>query len=368
MHERIAVFLPSLAGGGAEKSMLVLAHALARRGFAVDLVLAQAKGPYLAEVGDKLRLIDLKASRVLFSLPALIRYLRQERPAALLSSLDYANVVALWARRLAGIPDKVVVNDQNTLSIVSKQSSQLRQRLVPLLVKHFYPWSDRIVGNSRGVAEDLQQITGLPEKQIQIIYNPVVTPDMREKTRVFPDHPWLQNSDVPVLLAIGRLTAQKDFATLLRAVAQVQRMQPCRLIILGEGPDRAELEALVGELRLGSSVSLPGFVKNPYAYLARASLFVLSSRWEGLPTVLIEALACGVPVIATDCPSGPREILADGRYGTLVPMQDATALAEAIRQGLNGHIARPPAESWQPYELQTIVDQYSKILAEARHA
>lgn len=363
MHRRVAIFLPSLAGGGAEKSMLRLANGLANRDLAVDLVLARASGPYLASVPDRVRVVDLKARRVLLCLPTLVRYLRSEHPDALLSSLDYANVIALWAGRLAVFQGKVVVNEQSTISQTARYSRQWRQRVMPRLVKMFYPWADSITAVSNGVADDLRRITGLPARRIKVICNPVVTPELREKTRDCPDHPWLKPGQPPVLLAVGRLTSMKAFPTLIRAFAQVQRTHMIRLIILGEGPDRKALETLIQELNLSEAVSLPGFVENPYAYMARASLFVLSSRGgEGLPTVMIEALFCGVPVVATDCPSGPREILADGKYGELVPMQDVPALARAINLSLEGNNPRPPEESWQPYELENIVDQYLRIL------
>lgn len=365
MKQRIAIFLPSLVGGGAEKSMLRLANGLADRGYAVDLVLSQAKGPYLPLVSPRVRVVDLKAARVFFSLPGLVNYLRRERPEALLSSLDYANVIALWARRLSGVPLKVAVNEQNTISITAQHSKQRRQQIIPRLVRWFYPWADCIIGNSQGVAEDLCQITGLPKDQIKVLYNPVVTPELSQKAQVCPYHPWFEAGQPPVLLAVGRLTAQKDFPTLIEAFALVRETYPARLMILGEGPDRADLEALVKRLQLEEDVSLPGFVDNPYAFMARAALFVLSSRWEGLPTVLIEALSCGVPVIATDCPSGPREILADERYGALVPMQNAPALARRIRMALEGNIPQPCPESWQPFELENITDQYARILVGA---
>jgi glycosyltransferase involved in cell wall biosynthesis len=364
-QKRLAIFLPSLAGGGAEKSMLRLAAGIAGRGYPVDLVLAQAKGPYrayLAALPELVRVVDLKASRVLLSLPALAGYLWRAHPDALLSTLDYANVVAVWARCLARTPKRVAVNEQNTISLTSQHSAQFRQRIVPRLVKHFYPSADYVIGNSQGVAEDLGQITGLPHSQIQTIYNPVVTPELAEKVKASPNHPWFENEKTPVVLAVGRLTAQKDFPTLIRAFAQVRQGQPVCLVILGEGPDRLSLESLIKELCMEEDVQLPGFVENPYAYMSRASLFVLSSRWEGLPTVLIEALYCGVPVISTDCPSGPREILANGKYGALVPVESPTVLAETIKMALAGHTPRPTPESWQPYELETVVDQYINIL------
>ncbi len=367
MHKRLAIFLPSLAGGGAEKSMIRLAIGIADRGYPVDLVLARAEGPYrtyLTTLPECLQVVDLKAPRVLLSIPALTSYLRRTRPDALLSTLDYANVAALWARYLARSPRKVAVNEQNTISLTSQHSSQYRQRLVPRLVKHFYPWADHVIGNSQGVAQDLSKITGLPQSQIQIIYNPVVTTELQEKAKASPKHPWLETGQPPVVLAVGRLMMQKDFPTLIQAFADVRRATPARLLILGEGPDRPALETLIRNLNLEKDVSLLGFVENPYAYMSRASLFVLSSRWEGLPTVLIEALYCGVPVISTDCPSGPREILADGQYGRLVPMQDPVSLAEGIKLGLAGRTPLPSKDSWRPYELNTIVEQYIKILIE----
>lgn len=362
MKPRLAIFLPSLSGGGAERAMLNLAHGLAEYGCAVDLVLAQAKGPYLSDVHDSVRIVDLKALRVLTSLPALTRYLRREQPKALVSSLDFASIVALWARRLAGIPIRMLINEQNTISISAHKSIRRRERVVPRLAKRFYPWADYVTGNSRGVADDLSQVTGLPRERIRVLYNPVVTPELQKKARMSLNHPWFEDGQLPVVLAVGRLTKQKDFPTLIRAFAQVHQARPARLLILGEGSERPALEALVNQLGLNDDVAMPGFVENPYPYMRRASLYVLPSRWEGLPTVLIEALYCGPPVIATDCPSGPREILADGRHGLLVPVGDVKALARAIESGLAGKASPPTDESWHPYSLEVVVDQYISLL------
>ena len=359
---KLAIFLPSLSGGGAERSMLNLAHGVAERGYPVDLVLAQAKGPYLSLVHKDVRIVDLKASRVLASLPALAGYLKKERPKALISALNYANVVAVWARSLAGVPTKVLVNEQNTVSISAFNSAKRRQRMVPYFMKYFYPWADYIIGNSQGVAEDLSEVTGLPPQRIDILYNPVVTPEVQEKVHAPLHHPWFEPGQPPVILAVGRLTKQKDFPTLIQAFAQVLKNRSARLMILGEGVDRPKLESLVKELSLEEHVSLPGFVENPYAYMKRASLYVLSSRWEGLPTVLIEALYCGRPIVATDCPSGPREILAGGQYGVLVPVGDVAALSRAIEAGLAGETPLPTKESWHPYSLEAVSDQYIDLL------
>ena len=312
-----------------------------------------------------MRVVDLKASRVLASLPALVRYLRRKQPQAMLSAMGYANIVALWARRLAGVPTRVVVSERNTLSSSVQHASSWRGRLMPHLIRRFYPLADGIVAVSKGVADDLAQVTGIPREHIQVIYNPVVTPELQEKAQAPLEHPWFAPGESPVLLAVGRLTAQKDFPTLIHAFAQVRRACSVRLLILGDGEERPALEAIVRRLGLERDVSLPGWVSNPYAYMARASLFVLSSRWEGLPGVLIEAMYCGMLLIATDCPSGPREILRNGQYGHLVPVGDVAALALAIESALAGKRPGLTRESWRPFELETVVTQYINLLLES---
>jgi glycosyltransferase involved in cell wall biosynthesis len=365
-QKRFALFIPALYGGGAERATLNLATGLAGQGHAVDLVLAQAEGAYLAQVPRSVRLVILKtrrlrALRTLASLPALVRYLQRERPDALLSTL-HGNIVALWARRLAGIPQRVVISEQNTFSCGNQQTPRRYSLLMPRLVTRFYPWADGIVAVSEGAADDLAHATGVPRGRIQVIYNPIVTPDLAAQAKAPLEHAWFEPGEPPVILAVGRLTAQKDFGTLIRAFAWVRNARPARLLILGQGEERETLERLVRQLSLEQDVSMPGFVTNPYAFMAHAALFVLSSRWEGLPTVLVEALYCGAPLIATDCPSGPREILRDGLYGRLVPVEDAAALARTIGAALDNKAPHPPRESWRSFELETVVNQYLSML------
>ena len=359
--KKLAIFLPALGGGGAERVMLKVAQGMVGRGYSVDLVLTQVAGPYLAEVPHSVRLVDLKASRVLSSLPSLVRYLRRERPDTLLSGL-YANVMALWARSLARVPTRVVVSEHNTLSLAVRQATDLRVRLAPQLIKRFYRRADGIIAVSAGVADDLSRVTGIPRHLIQVIFNPIITPDLRVKSQAPLDHPWFNPGEPPVILAAGRLTAQKDFPTLIKAFALIQEGRKARLLILGEGKERPAIEALVKQLGLEEDVSLPGFVVNPYPYMVRAPVFVLSSRWEGLPTVLVEAMFCGALIISTDCPSGPREILRDGLYGQLVPVGDPVKMAKAIENGLAGKMPHPPEECWKPFELDRVTDQYINIL------
>jgi len=360
---KLALFLPSLRGGGAERVMVNLARGFVERGLQVDLVLARAEGPYLSQVPKEVRVVDLGAQRVLHSLPGLVRYLREERPQAMLSALNHANIVAIWAKLLARVKTRLVVSERTTLSRSTENASSIRVKFIPFLVKAFYPYADVVVAVSRGVAEDLIARIGLTAEKIKVIYNPVVTPELFTKAEEPLDHPWFRPGEPPVILGVGRLTKPKDFPTLIRAFALVRKERPARLMILGEGEERPNLEALVRELGLEEDVALPGFVENPYKYMKRAAVFVLSSRWEGLPTVLIEAMALGTPVVATDCPSGPAEILEGGKWGRLVPVGDINALSESILAALEGaHPAKGVGSSLSTFTLESVIEQYLVVL------
>ncbi len=360
---KLAIFMPELFGAGGQRSMLNLAHGIAALGYPLDLVLVKAKGEFLSEVREPVRVVDLKASRALTSAPALVRYLRSERPEAMLSVFGFLNVVALPAWRLSRVKTRLFVCEQNTVSMEAGNASSWGTRVTPRLMRHLYRWANGVVVVSQGVRDDMVQLTGLPRRHITVIYNPsVVGNEIQEKASEPLVHPWFEPDQPPVLVAVGRLQPQKDYPMLLQAFAQVRRTRPARLMILGEGKERPKLEALIKELDLGEDVSLPGFVMNPYAYMARASLFVLSSRWEGLPTVVIEALCCGTPVVSTDCPSGPREILRNGKYGQLVAVGDAEAFAQATIAALENPPLKPPLESWRPYDLDVIVHHYLDLL------
>lgn len=359
----LALFLPALVGGGAERVTLNLAEGFVRRGLAVDLVLVARVGELKDRVPDGVRVVDLGSSRALLSIPALAGYLRRERPAALISALNYANLVALWARALAGTRTPTLVVVHNHLSAEVANASSWRSRLLPALMRAGYRRADAVAAVSAGVADDLAATLGLARERVRVLYNPVVSRATLARAEEDPGDPWLRQDAPPVIVGVGRLTPQKDFPLLLRAFARVRRRRPCRLLILGEGERRSELEALAEELGVAADVRLPGFVANPYAVLRRAAAFALSSRWEGLPTVVIEALAVGAPVVATDCESGPREILAGGRYGQLVPVGDEAALAGALERALAGEAPRvDAAEASRPYTFDAAVDAYLALL------
>ncbi|MEA5527544.1 glycosyltransferase [Nodularia spumigena] len=361
--KKITLFLPSLRGGGAERIMVYLANGFAQRGFAVDLVLVKAEGPYLPLVSAQVRVIDLNCPRVLASLPSLIRYLKTEKPHAILSTLDHANVIAIIARALTRGSQKIAVRVANNISTSKRHTKSIRARLTAGLVKYTYNWVDQVIAVSQGVAEDLVKSHNIPHNQVTTIYNPAITPQLLDKIQEPFKHPWFAPEKPPVILGVGRLTAQKDFTTLIRAFAHLNQRHSARLMILGEGEDRAKLESLVKTLDLEQQVSLPGFVDNPFPYMKQASVFVLSSCFEGMPNALLQAMACGTPVVSTDCPSGPREILEDGKWGQLVPVGDVEAMAEAILASLQGETQRPSREILESrFGLDTIVDQYLSIL------
>lgn len=362
MSNTLAIFLPSLRGGGAERVMLLLAQGFAEQGISVDMVLAKAEGPYLKQVPDTVRVVDLNASRVLTSLPGLVRYLRRERPSAVLSALDHANIIAIIARRIARISARVVVSVHSTISISSKESGTTWGRLMPLFMRWHYPSADTIVAISRSVADDLAPLIRIPKEEIHVIYNPVVSPELFVRVGQPVTHPWFLSKAFPIVIAVGRLTKAKDFPTLLRAFALVKSHCDAKLVILGEGEERGRLEEMIKSLNLQDDVDMPGFVDNPYAYMKRANLFVLSSQWEGLGMVLIEAMACGTPVVATDCLSGPREILEDGKWGKLVPVGDSKALAEAILDTLRNPSDTDPSVRARDFSVERAVREYANVL------
>jgi glycosyltransferase involved in cell wall biosynthesis len=358
---RIAFFLPKLSGGGAERVMLNLAGGVLGRDRPVDVVAASTEGAYASYVPWGARLVDLGAPRVLRALSPLVRYLRTQRPIAMISSSSHGNPIALLANRLARVPTKSIVTVHNSRSD-GRTARTLRGRLLPYVLRLSYPWADAVVAVSHGVAQNVAGATGLPQDRVKVIYNPVITPDLLTNARAPVDHAWFAPGAPPVVLAVGRLTWEKDFPTLLRAFALIRQPRPARLLILGEGPERAALEAMVADLGLGEHVALPGWVSNPYTYMAHAAVFVLSSESEGLPTALIEAIAAGTPVVATDCVSGPREILQNGRHGRLVPVGEPGALAEAVLDVLETPQQPVAPEVWKPFSLDVAVDRYLELV------
>nr|WP_277818372.1 glycosyltransferase [Gemmobacter straminiformis] len=359
---KLSLVLPDFGGGGAERIMVTLANAFAARGFDTTMIAGQAKGPCLADLSAGVRLLDLDVPRFGRAIPALVRHFRTDRPDAVLSALTHANLATLVAARLARGAPRIVVAEHNSITMMLASGSRAKRAAKRALARLLYPRAACVTFVSRAMQDEFAAALALPADRRRTIYNPLPLGHLRDMAATPPRHPWLRDRTTPVLVAAGRLAPQKDFPTLLRAFALLAQTSPARLVIFGEGPDRPALQAQVNDLGLGARVSLPGFVPSLPVELAAADLFVLSSRWEGLPGVLLESLAVGTPVVATDCPTGPDEILEQGRWGRLVPVGDAPALAEAIRESLARPL--PPASDAMLARFDTdhIIDQYLSVL------
>ncbi len=364
--KHLAIFLPTLVGGGAERVMMNLAEGFIRRNFQVDFLLAQREGAFVEEFPTNINLIELnkkqfKFGRSILSLPALAKYLSTEQPDVLLTGL-HANIIAIWAKRISKARVKVVITEHNNLSIAQKTKDLWFRIVSSVLIKNFYLKADHIIAVSKGVARDLSAYANIPLDKIDVIYNPIITSNLLEKVIEPLEHPWFKEGQPPVILAAGRLSEQKDFSTLLKAFVIVKDKIHSRLLIIGEGPERNKLESIIKEFGLEDDVSLPGFIHNPYPIMKKAAAFALSSRWEGLPTVLVEALYCGTPIVSTDCQSGPVEILQNGKFGHLVPVGDHISLANKLIEVLRNPPPKPPVESWKIFETEFVLDQYEQLI------
>ena len=375
---KCAIYIRTIKSAqGTERVSANIALGLADRGHSVDFLLevgdgwlverlaehpninvinlGEVRGPLLLHRGLQLRVL---LKNLLSSLPggggdscsgrllrmmthedppllALLRYIRGERPASVMSFLNYQNLALLLVAPLAGTDTRYVVNVRNHITTSAKYGKSKWMRSVPRVMQRFFPRADLILSPSQGVADDVQEITGLPAARFRVIHNPVYRPEITQLAAEMPAHPWFEGDGPPVIIAAGKLKPQKDFDTLLRAFALVRAERPARLVILGRGPGEQALLDLAAELGIAGDFQLPGHVRNPYAFFSHAGLFVLSSAWEGLPNVLIEALSCGCPVVSTHCPSGPVEILDGGRVGRLVPVGDVQQMARAILDTLD---------------------------------
>lgn len=361
--ERIALFVADLEGGGAERVMVTLANSFQSAGYAVDLVLQRATGPYLKEVGEGVRIVDLKAARSVFSLLPLIRYLRTTRPNTMLSVFATASIIAVLARIIARVPVRLVIRESSTASVDDGHNRGMRSKMITLLRRKAYQRVNHVVAPSMGVAEDLIMHVGVHRARISVISNPL---DI-QRIQALASEPVEQMQSLfissQVVLGVGRLIPPKDFTTLIRAFGRACKARNAVLLLLGEGEERNQLSRLVSELGLSERVFMIGFVGNPFAYMKQAGVFVLSSRYEGLPNAMLQALALGTPVVATDCPSGPREILEGDRWGRLVPVGDVDAMAEAIVAGLTGRLSSPPISLIRErYGMEEITKQYLDVL------
>ena len=371
----VALFLPTACDdGGTERAMICLANGFSLQGLTVDLLVVSTEGPFLKDVSETVRIVNLRPVRgwVHYQKPycfyyfqlisQLATYLRRIRPRCLLSALNLYNFIAIFAHIFALSSTRLYVSERTSVSKVAWPGKAFFQRILPLMLNCLYRRADRVLAVSEGVANDLVQFAKLKRDSICIIYNPVPVDFIAAEAKRPLTHPWFAPGQPPVLLGVGHLCVAKDFSNLLHAFALVRNKRPVRLVILGEGELRAELEALARELKVADDVTFPGFVVNPYAWMHRAAVFILSSRYEGLSNALLEAMASGTSVVSTDCPSGSAEILEDGKWGCLVSIECPTALAQAIMETLDTPKTVDVTERARDFNVEKSVLGYMAVM------
>ena len=359
----VAMFLPSLDGGGAERVFVDLANEFSALGLRIDLVLASASGPYLDEVDPSVKIVDLGAPRVARALPGLVSYLRKQRPEVLISGLEHANVVAALAVFVARVGIRYIVSVRSVPAAVHRETPSLRGRLLLKLSRAIYRFADAIIANSRAAAAEIARAQPAVSGKLHVIYNPLNLALLQRLGDERLDHPWLAAGVPPVVLSVGSLTRLKDFPTLLKAVATLRTTgRECRLVILGEGPERGDLEALARDVGLQEALYMPGFVRNPFSWMRHAAAFVSSSLTEGCPNALMQALACGTAVVATDCDGGSADILERGRWGRLVKVGDECAMAAALSDVLSASEHPDVRSRAAEFGLRRVALEYLAVL------
>lgn len=359
--KKVALYIPSMNGGGAERVMLALANGLAEKDILVDLVLNKVEGSYLKHASSKVNVVNLNTSRVINGIVPLAKYLSKEKPDVILSAMNYVNIATVLAQLISRSKTKVVLSEHGNLTESKKNLSKIKGAVITSLMRWTYRKADCIVAVSNGVADALSNELKINRSKITTIYNPIFSEALVERSKESISHAWAKKSAPPLILGVGRLTLQKDFKTLIHAFKQVREKNNCNLIILGEGELRVELEQLINSLDLNDNAKLLGFVDNPYAWMSHADLFVLSSIYEGFGNVIVEAMACGTPVVSTDCPSGPTEILEGGLWGDLVSPGNPDLLAKAIIHSLDNPVQKDVKTRAEFFSVDNAVDQYFNI-------
>jgi len=358
-RERVALLFATSGHSGVDRVVANLLPEFARSEHVFDLLTIRGHGPRITDLPTNVRHMPLPARHRNTALPSLVAYLRRERPRALLTASHRLNRAVILARMLSRVPVHVTLRMGMSLTGLASDLGPIESRRLFRSMRRWYPRAEAVIAPSAGVGRDLREFAGVSAERLHVIPNPVVDAGLEQAATAPLDDPWFDAGEPPVILGAGSLEPRKDFATLLRAFAELRGRRNCRLIILGEGRQRRALEMLARELGVGEDVRLPGHEANPHAWMARAAVFALTSRREGSGAVLVEALACGTPAVATDCPSGPAETLQQGRVGPLVAIGDSAGLAAAIEQLLDA----PPDAS----ELRAAAEPFRVERAAARY-
>ncbi|MGE7636516.1 glycosyltransferase [Peribacillus frigoritolerans] len=361
MKYNVTMFIPSMTGGGAERIVANLLNNFDPNFYNLSLVVLKSGTSY--QLPRYVKVDVLRSNNLKSVLPELINYFKNNKIDLLISHMSLTNIVALLAMRTSKRKFPIIAVEHSTASIKYKSEGAIR-RFIPMLMKFTYRWAERIVCVSKASSQDLTSILKFENNKILTIYNPVVSDEIIKKKNEDVHHKWLDNTNLKVIIGIGRFEKVKNFPLLIDSFNKVyETNNKTRLLILGEGKERQVLEEKIADLHLEEVIDMPGFVSNPYAYLGKASLFVLSSNFEGLPTVIIESLACGTPIVSTDCPSGPREILNNGEYGKIVPVNNVEALAQAILEQLNTkHNNKRLEDRANDFTIEKSVSNYNELI------
>lgn len=362
--KHIAFVIGSMRTGGAERATLNLANQIAERGFRVDLVLLHRSGEFLSQVSDKVNVIHLNRRKASQGVKVFTRYLEMMKPDLLFVVQNHIQLMALLAIRRASWKGKLILNEQSTFS---KNLRGLKGFVQKVISRILFSRVDAFTAVSQGVKEDLEREIPSTKNRIHVIPNPIVTSHLLSVKDSIVHHPFFENGN-QVIISAGRFAKSKNFELLIRAFSKIKSSDKIKLIILGDGERAHSLKHLITDLKLNDAVSLPGFVADPAVYFSKSDLFVLSSDYEGLPGVILEALACGCKVVSTDCESGPREILTDGKFGWLTPVGDENSLVNTIQLALNTPVDQKLlVERAMDFHEDKVVDLYLNLFNELSH-
>lgn len=361
LKKRICFFSPNFLGGGAERVISILAKNFSEQGYKVDLIVIEKVGPYLKDIPDSVNIIDFNCKKMVLSLPKLVQYLKNTNPDILFTSHIHVSTMVAFAKFISRVETKVVIRQPTMLAPAKKEkslSNLLRLELFLMSLK----FVNKIILTSEYMKEEFLRYSLKNINKVVIIHNPVDISKIQKESCEQVCHDFFDDSEnTPVIIAVGRLNKVKDFSTLIKAFSIVRKHTSCRLIILGEGELRSELIHLAKELNLLDQISMPGFVENPYKYMKNSNLFVSSSLWEGFPNGLVEAMACGLNIVATNCEGGSAEILENGKWGKLVPINDEITLATEITKLLKNKPSFNVIERANDFATDKIISKYEKV-------
>lgn len=352
---KISIFLPNLKGGGAEKSMTILANSFFEEGYQVDLILAKKTGPFLDLLKPGINCFDLNSNSVLKTILRLVNYIRDYSPQVLLTAINYVNITAILAKIISRKNFRLVISERNNnFSRKIRLTDGLKPFIVNILVRFLYPFADSIIAVSKELALLVKKNIIFNKNKVIYIYNPIILNTYNLKSKFFISEPYI--------IAIGRLEKQKNFPLLINAYNRLRNHTNSKLLILGEGSKRDELEELIAKLGLSQKIIMPGFEVNIRPYLEKAKMLVLSSNFEGLPTVLIEGLIAGTPIVSTNCPTGPNEILEGGKWGRLVKPNDEDSLYRGMLETLEDMNPPNGKNRAKEFNVENAVKAYLKVM------